>query len=94
VLLAAIPGLDLGTAQKLIQVRQRTPFKDPAQAQANLPPTLTIDAQRANTMSSFFEVRGRLRLADRVLEESSLVERRNLEIITLSRQRENSRESS
>jgi general secretion pathway protein K len=94
VLLAAIPGLDLGTAQKLIQVRQRTPFKTTGDAQTNLPPTLVINPQRANVKSSFFEVRGRLRLADRVLEESSLVERRGLEMLTLSRQRENSLESS
>ena len=31
---------------------------------------------------------------DRVLEESSLVERRGLDVVTLTRQRENSRESS
>ncbi|HJV63133.1 MAG TPA: type II secretion system minor pseudopilin GspK [Albitalea sp.] len=94
VLLAAIPGLDLGTAQRLVQVRQRTPFKEVADAQAQLPPTLTINAQRANIRSSFFEVRGRLRLSDRVLEESSLVERRGLDVVTLTRQRESSRESS
>ena len=94
VLLAAVAGMDLGTAQRLVQVRQRTPFKDVPQAQAQLGSSLTIDPVRANVRSSFFEVRGRLRLVDRVLEESSLVERRGLEMVTLSRQRENSRESS
>jgi hypothetical protein len=45
-------------------------------------------------MSTFFEVRGKLRLDDRVLEESSLVERRGPHgIVTVSRRRENSRES-
>ncbi len=92
VLLAAIPGLDLGTAQRLVQVRQRTPFKMPQDIQEQLPEGVKVDPVRANTRSSFFEVRGRLRLADRVLEESSLVERRGLDMITLTRQRENSLE--
>lgn len=94
VLLAAIPGLDLGSAQHLMQVRQRTPFKQITEVQAQLPATLTVQPQRANVKSNFFVVHGRLRLADRVLEESSLIERRGLDMVTLSRQRENSRESS
>jgi general secretion pathway protein K len=94
VLLAAIPGIDLGTAQRLVQARQRTPYKDVADAQAQLPPSLAINGTRANIRSNFFEVHGRLRLGDRTLEESSLVERRGLEMVTLYRQRENSRESS
>ncbi|HEY0856615.1 MAG TPA: type II secretion system minor pseudopilin GspK [Albitalea sp.] len=95
VLLTAIAGLDLGTAQRLVQVRQRAPFKEVADAQQHLPQGITAAAPRADVRSSFFEVRGRLRLADRVLEESSLVERRGTDVpVTLTRQRENSRESS
>jgi general secretion pathway protein K len=37
--------------------------------------------------SSFFEVRGRLRLADRVLEQVSLIERRGLTMVVLRRER-------
>jgi len=96
VLLAAIPGLDRGTAQRLVQTRQRTPFKSVQDVVPLLPATTAsaLNPQQANTTSSFFIVRGRLRLSDRVLEESSLVERRGLDIVTLTRQRENSRESS
>ncbi|HEX6706324.1 MAG TPA: type II secretion system minor pseudopilin GspK [Albitalea sp.] len=93
VLIAAIDGLDLGTAERLVQVRQRSPFKSIAEAKTHMPATLEPAPQRAGTVSKFFEVRGRLRLEDRVLEESSLVERRGLDIIPLSRQRESSRES-
>ncbi|HJW12345.1 MAG TPA: type II secretion system minor pseudopilin GspK [Albitalea sp.] len=94
--IAAVVGLDLGGAERLVQVRQRTPFGNIEEAKVQMPQTIAqaLNVQRASVNSNFFEVRGRLRLADRVLEESSLVERRGLDVLPLSRQRENSRESS
>jgi len=92
VIAASIDGLDLGSAERLVQVRQRAPFKTLEQAKGQLPGSITVDPQRVGTSSNFFEIHGRLRLDDRVLDESSLVERRGLEIVPLSRQRENSRE--
>jgi general secretion pathway protein K len=93
VLIAAIDSLDLGTAERMVQGRQRQPFKSLQEVQ-KLVPTLKVEPQRANVSSAFFIVRGRLRLEDRVLEQSSLVERRGgTEVIVLSRQRESSRES-
>jgi len=91
--LAAIAGVDLGTAQRLVQYRQRTPFKTIQEADAQI--GTQFNSQFVHTgMSTFFEVRGKLRLDDRVLEESSLVERRGpMDIVTVSRRRENSRES-
>ena len=74
VLVAVIKGLDLATAQRLLQVRRSAPFKDlPSFAEqlATLAPLPT----RLDVRSSFFEVRGKLRLADRVLVERSLVQR-------------------
>ena len=75
VLAAAIKGLDLASAERLVQLRQRTPFKDlstfTAQVTALTPLTAKLDVR-----SSYFEVRGRLRLVDRVLVERSLVFRR------------------
>jgi general secretion pathway protein K len=44
-------------------------------------------AERASVNSAFFIVNGRLRLEERVLEERSLVQRRDLEILVLDRQR-------
>lgn len=95
VIAAVLEGLDLGTAERLVQERQRTPFKSLAEAKALMPASvaLGITERRTSVTTSFFEIRGRLRLTDRVLEESSLVERRGLDIVPLSRQRENSRES-
>jgi general secretion pathway protein K len=43
---------------------------------ALLPPGSSVDAARVSVGSEYFEVRGRLRLQDRVLEEISLVRRR------------------
>jgi general secretion pathway protein K len=95
VLVAAIPGLDLATAQRLVQARQSKPFKDVAAAQAMLSAPLDkTPLPNVTVLSVYFEVRGRLRLTDRILEESSLIERRGLDMVTIWRQRENSRESS
>ncbi|WP_280154278.1 type II secretion system minor pseudopilin GspK [Piscinibacter sp. XHJ-5] len=95
VLVAAIDNLDLGTAERMVQTRQRQPFKTLDDIKAVLPATTaqSLSQARAFVVSKFFEVRGRLRLEDRVLEESSLVERRGIDIIPLSRRREMSREA-
>lgn len=90
VLAAAIKS-DLGTAERLVQMRQRSPFKNVQAAEAQLPQTLVPinpgqGAPVVSTLSSFFEVRGRLRLEDRVLEQRSLVERRGLEMVVLQRE--------
>lgn len=94
VLLAAIDGLDLATAERLVQVRQRAPFRNLDDVQAQLPQTVKADQARVDVKTRFFDVFGRLRLEDRALEERSLVERRGdrgLEVVTLQRQRRNVR---
>jgi general secretion pathway protein K len=100
VLAAVVPNLDLGSAERLVQARQRNYFKAindaltlmPSGAQQEAAKILVKNPNRYGTTSAYFEVHGRLRLGDRVLEESSLVERRaGLEIVALSRVRENSR---
>lgn len=92
VIAASIDGLDLGGAERLVQTRQRTPFKSLAEAQALLPSNLKMEESRVGVLSNFFEVRGRLRLDDRVMEELSLVERRGLDIVALQRRRVSSKE--
>lgn len=74
--LAAVLAVDTGTAERLVQARQRRAFEQLDQARAQLPPGTELDAARVSVGSSFFEVRGRLRLDNRVLEESTLVRRR------------------
>ena len=89
VIAASVTGLEIGDAERLVQVRQRTPFKTLAAAQQNLPPTIMLSDRQASVSSRFFEVQGQLRLADRVLQERSLVERRNPDVVAIRRQRVN-----
>jgi general secretion pathway protein K len=91
VLLAAVDGLDLATAERLVQTRQRRPFANAEQIKEQLPQALKLEAARADVKSNYFEVFGRLRLEDRVVEEHSLVERRGpdrgLAVVPLQRDR-------
>ncbi|HKW84665.1 MAG TPA: type II secretion system minor pseudopilin GspK [Burkholderiaceae bacterium] len=85
---------DSGTTEWILQTRQRTPFTntDKLKTQA---PGLDLDKAKVGTTSNFFEVRGRLRLADRILEERSLIQRLpNFKSLVLERERVSSRESS
>jgi general secretion pathway protein K len=88
VLLAAIDGLDTGTAERLVQSRQRKPFETLADVQALLPTGITADAVRVAVGSNWFEVSGRLRLEERVLEERSLLQRDNQRVIVRRRERQ------
>ena len=90
VLASVIEGLDLASAEKLVQWRQRQPFKTLPEAKAQLPGTLELKDADVSVTSDFFEVRGRMRLEDRVLEEQSLVQRRGLEVFAVQRQRTHS----
>jgi general secretion pathway protein K len=76
VLAAVVPGLDAGSAERLVRSRERTPLRNLAQAQALMPEGVTLEATRVGVASNVFEVSGLLRLDDRVLAERSLVERR------------------
>jgi general secretion pathway protein K len=93
--LASVMNLDLGTAERLVQVRLRTPFKSPTDIKAQLPATYPdLNAQQVGVTTSYFEVRGRLRLTDQVLEQRSVVERRGTTVTPLSRERVSSMDSS
>ncbi len=87
VIAAVIEGADLGSAERLVQSRQRNPMQSLEAAKALLPTGVQLNPSRVGVSSSFFEVHGRLRLGDRALEQRSLVERRGLEIVQLRRER-------
>jgi general secretion pathway protein K len=90
VLMAAIPTLDAGSAERLVQLRQRKPFEtmdDVTRQLPERPADKKFDLSRISVGSKFFEAYGRLRLEDRVLEERSLLERRPGEVVTLRRER-------
>ena len=86
-IVAAVAGLDLGTAERLLQQRQRQPFDSLDAVKAQLPSTLALDGNKLSVTTNWFEISGRLRLDERVLEERSLVERRERDVIVRSRER-------
>ena len=90
VLMAVIPTLDAGSAERLVQLRQRKPFETSDDLKRQLPeraPGKEWDLTRVGVGSNFFQAYGRLRLEDRVLEERSLLERRPNEVVTVQRER-------
>ncbi|MFO1336241.1 MAG: type II secretion system minor pseudopilin GspK [Piscinibacter sp.] len=86
VLAAVIKGLDLATAERLVQLRQRDPFKTLPAVETQIPGLGPLNGQQVSVVSSYFEVRGRLRLDDRVLEQRSLVFRSGLDMQVLHRE--------
>ena len=90
VIASVVPGLNVGDAERLVQYRQRTPFKKQQDIQAQLSGMTAEDLGGLDITSRFFEVRGRLRLSDRVLEQRSLVQRNQRVITVLSSERINS----
>ena len=99
VIAAAVDGMSLGSAQRLLQERQRTPLRDlgSAATRALFPPNpnpQTDILEGVGVNSRFFIVQGRLRLGERVLEERSLIERRQQnDIVVLARERVNMRDT-
>jgi general secretion pathway protein K len=75
VIAAVIPGMDLGRADRLVQVRQRNPFKKEADVTPHIGTMAWPDPTVVTFASEYFEVRGRLRLEDRVLSQNYLVKR-------------------
>ncbi len=91
VLAAVVPGLDLGSADRLLQQRARQPLRTLAEAAELLGKGVTLNEPDVDVKSSFFEVRGRIRLEQRVLEVQSLVQRRNgLQVVVIQRQQHSS----
>ncbi len=87
VIVAAIDGIDLGSAERLLQARQRQPFERLEAVKGLLPPETVLDPGRVGVGSNHFYVSGRLRLEDRVLEERSLLVRRDGRVEVLRRER-------
>jgi general secretion pathway protein K len=85
--IAAVLNIDPGTAERVVQSRQRQPLLTLEDAKALLPSTVTLGSN-ASVNSNYFEVHGRMRLDDRMLEERSLVRRDGTNVVTLQRWRE------
>lgn len=89
VLAAAIDGMDLGSAERLVQARQREPFKTVDAAKALLSEAQMKDGARVSVTSNWFIATGRLRLDDRAVEEHALIQRRGNQVVVMRRERVN-----
>jgi len=89
VLMATIPGLNRGDAQRILAVRQTAPFKKLDDIKAALPPALAASAQTYGIgfQSQFFEVTGQLRYEQHVIRERTLVQRTGLNTNVIRRVR-------
>ena len=71
-----------------MQRRTRQPFRNLTEAGQVLGPGVPLGEREVGVKSAYFEIRGRLRLEQRVQEELTLVERQpDLRVVTISRQR-------
>ena len=87
VLLAAIDGLDMASAQKMLQAREARHFRTLSEVRDLLGASIDINEGAHAVASSYFEVRGRLRLGDAMVDERSLVRKQGIEVTTLWRER-------
>ena len=82
VLYASVPGLSLSDAQRLVQGRERQHWTSLEAFQKAWGRTLNLDNTHSVT-TEYFEVHGRLRMPQTILQERSLVQRHgaNLKVI-------------
>lgn len=86
--LAAVLGVDAGTAERLVQRRQRRAFESLEELRAELPPDTDVAEDRVDVKSGHFVVHGRLRLDERVLDEVAWLHRVDGRVVVESRRRQ------
>ena len=87
--IAAVLGVDLASAQAIVQRRRNQPLKALDAAAALLPQGTALENQRAAVDSSYFYVQARMRLDERVLEERALIWRDGMAMKVVQRERVN-----
>ncbi|HEX7889544.1 MAG TPA: type II secretion system minor pseudopilin GspK [Ramlibacter sp.] len=80
-------GISLADAQRLVTERERQHFRAVGDERKFLPEEGKFEPNGVSVNSQFFEVRGRLRIDNVVIEERSVVMRTGREVRTLSRER-------
>lgn len=80
VIAAVVEGLDMGTAERLVQTRQKTPFKNVEDAQKELAGNLELNRDKVDVQSNYFEIQGKIRLEDRAIERRTLVRKTGTKI--------------
>ena len=87
VIYAAVPSIDMAAAQKLVQARAQSPLQNVTDASQYLGGGAAFSNNDFSVSAQYFEVRGRLRLGDWTVEESSLVQRDGLNVRTIWRRK-------
>ena len=87
VLYAMIENISLADAQRLVAQRERSHFRSEDDIKPMLPATAQYDKGMLSVGSSWFEVRGRLRVEQTVIEERSIVQRQGRDVRTVQRER-------
>jgi general secretion pathway protein K len=80
-------SVSLADAKRLVAEREHQAFGSVADVAKFLPAGSTIDLAVGDVQTQYFEVRGRLRLQDAVIEERSLIQRVGTRVVTLQRER-------
>ncbi len=87
VVFAAVPGIDMGAAQKLVAGRAQSPLQKLSEASNMMSLGTNLLETDFSIYSQYFEVRGRLRLGDWMVIEESLVQREGFNVTTVWRRR-------
>lgn len=87
VLYAVLDGLDAAAIQSLLRAREARHFRSLQEVKDLLGPQRTLSEDWHGVASSYFEVRGWLRLEDTLVEERSIVHRQGDQVRTLLRER-------
>jgi general secretion pathway protein K len=87
VIYAAIDGISMADAQRLVAERDRAPLRSLDAAAKLIGREVSALGDQVGIASSFFESRGRLRLGQMVVEERSVLQRSGLNVIALRRER-------
>lgn len=88
VVYAAIPSLSVAEARQIVEQRTKSPFKSLSDVGLFMPEIAgQLTESQQSVASRLFEVYGRLRIDKTVIQELSLVQRNNLDVITVYRER-------
>jgi general secretion pathway protein K len=75
VIAAVVPGVDLASAERLVQARVRSHLRTVEDARATLGAQAGLDTMRMSVNTRYFEVDGTMRLEQLVVAQRSLLER-------------------
>ncbi|WP_319016901.1 type II secretion system protein GspK [Diaphorobacter aerolatus] len=87
VIWASGSGLDMSEAQRIVQSRSNQYFKSVSDAAKLLSKPEALPAGLFEVYSEYFEVRGRMRIDQTIVEERSLVHKQRGKVRTLWRER-------